>query len=245
MSMDKICQAATCDDGVKNGGESDVDCGGPDCGGCDPGASCGGQDDCASGVCQSGACAAPSCSDGVENGQETDTDCGGPDCSACSTGQSCQKDGDCQSNICKNNTCVECKNGETRTISRGCGYQNRGQLQQVCTNNTWERKGCQGDWYETCDEIYQHKNSPSSGTYTIDPEGPGQGVDAFKVRCEMKKNHGWLELVPWPNSDHVYATAVESGNEFSKCGGDQLQDIDGISEGQASIDDTGRGTSTE
>jgi hypothetical protein len=50
----------TCTDGVMNGSETGVDCGGPDCAPC-----------------------LPTCSDGEMNGSETGVDCGGPDCGAC------------------------------------------------------------------------------------------------------------------------------------------------------------------
>jgi hypothetical protein len=72
----------SCSDGVQNFGETDVDCGGPECGPCDDGLGCVQADDCMSQVCQGGVCQAPSCSDGVQNGTETGTDCGGP-CPAC------------------------------------------------------------------------------------------------------------------------------------------------------------------
>ncbi|MBV6653223.1 MAG: zinc metalloprotease, partial [Mameliella sp.] len=45
---------ATCDDGIQNGGETGVDCGGPNCPAC------------------------PTCNDGIQNGSETGIDCGGP-----------------------------------------------------------------------------------------------------------------------------------------------------------------------
>src|SRR5262245_30422229 len=66
----------TCTDGIRNGGESDVDCGGGVCGACSTGKACGVPADCLSGVC-AGTCKAPSCSDGVRNGDETGVDCGG------------------------------------------------------------------------------------------------------------------------------------------------------------------------
>ncbi|WP_460218643.1 T9SS type A sorting domain-containing protein [Psychroserpens sp. MEBiC05023] len=50
----------TCDDGIQNGNETGVDCGGPDCPECPP-----------------------SCDDGIQNGNETGVDCGGPDCPEC------------------------------------------------------------------------------------------------------------------------------------------------------------------
>jgi hypothetical protein len=57
-----VCADASCGDGVKNGSESDVDCGGS-CGGCALGESCGVAADCASKVCTGGTCVAagPAC----------------------------------------------------------------------------------------------------------------------------------------------------------------------------------------
>jgi hypothetical protein len=49
------CRPALCNDGVKNGLETDVDCGGS-CGPCAPGKQCGGNADCAAGPCNSGVC---------------------------------------------------------------------------------------------------------------------------------------------------------------------------------------------
>ncbi len=50
---------ANCTDGIQNGGETGIDCGGPDCAPCE------------------------SCTDGIQNGNETGIDCGGPDCAPC------------------------------------------------------------------------------------------------------------------------------------------------------------------
>ncbi len=73
----------TCDDGVQNGNETGVDCGG-DCAACitcDDGIQNGNE----TGVDCGGDCAAcPTCDDGVQNGNETGVDCGG-DCAACIT----------------------------------------------------------------------------------------------------------------------------------------------------------------
>jgi hypothetical protein len=52
------CADAACDDGVKNGDESDVDCGGG-CEGCELGEGCGAPADCLSGACSAGVCVAP------------------------------------------------------------------------------------------------------------------------------------------------------------------------------------------
>jgi hypothetical protein len=48
--------SASCSDGAKNGGETDVDCGGS-CGACALGKSCAVANDCANGTCFSGSCA--------------------------------------------------------------------------------------------------------------------------------------------------------------------------------------------
>jgi hypothetical protein len=68
----------SCADGVRNGSEADVDCGGS-CFPCADGRLCNGIDDCASRNCVASVCQAPSCYDGVLNGFETGVDCGG-DC---------------------------------------------------------------------------------------------------------------------------------------------------------------------
>lgn len=58
-----VCPACpTCDDGIQNGDETDVDCGGSSCPAC------------------------PTCDDGIQNGDETGVDCGGSTCPACPTG---------------------------------------------------------------------------------------------------------------------------------------------------------------
>src|SRR5690606_20158144 len=71
------CNAAGCGDGVLNGLETDVDCGGGECVGCAVGDTCATGSDCREGVCTSGTCDTPTCTDGVANGDETDVDCGG------------------------------------------------------------------------------------------------------------------------------------------------------------------------
>jgi hypothetical protein len=91
---------ATCTDGVKNGNETDTDCGGPDCPPCALGQHCLVNSDCQSGYCSNHFCATPTCSDAVKNGRETDVDCGGPDCPKCADGKMCLVNSDCQSGRC-------------------------------------------------------------------------------------------------------------------------------------------------
>jgi hypothetical protein len=98
----------SCDDGLQNGYETDVDCGGPDCDPCADGAGCTANSDCASGDCDAGSCrpaGGPACDDGEQNGDETDVDCGGPDCDPCADGAGCNVNADCQSGDCDAGSC--------------------------------------------------------------------------------------------------------------------------------------------
>jgi len=99
----------TCNDGVKNQTETDVDCGGTSgCLACQTGKNCLGNFDCQSLNCMAGICqpAAPSCTDGMQNQGETDIDCGGPNCSfACGPGQMCNQNNGCHSVNCMSGQC--------------------------------------------------------------------------------------------------------------------------------------------
>ncbi|MBN1609298.1 MAG: hypothetical protein JW940_21890 [Polyangiaceae bacterium] len=130
----------SCDDGRKNGSESDIDCGGLECQECATGKACLAGSDCASGQCTRGACEALHCSnlvqdrdeEGVDCGgqdcpacggsdpcanqrqdeNETDVDCGGPSgCVRCGAGDSCAADGDCLSHRCIGSVCQDIGTG--------------------------------------------------------------------------------------------------------------------------------------
>jgi len=100
----------TCDDGLQNGNETGVDCGGPDCAECPPTCFDGIQNgdeteiDCGGSSCLP----CPSCDDGIQNGQETDVDCGGPDCIACPTCSDGIQNGEETSVDCGGPECLIC-----------------------------------------------------------------------------------------------------------------------------------------
>lgn len=77
----------TCSDGIKNGNEIGVDCGGscPPCISCSDGIQNGSETDIDCGGTDCPPCI--SCTDGLQNGNETGIDCGGSDCPPCETGQ--------------------------------------------------------------------------------------------------------------------------------------------------------------
>ena len=80
------CAVPTCQDGVRNGGETGLDCGALSCPNkCPDGEGCALPNDCISGVCWGSECLAPTCTDGVQNGAEGGIDCGGPCSLPCKT----------------------------------------------------------------------------------------------------------------------------------------------------------------
>ncbi len=99
----------TCNDGIRNGAETDVDCGticAAPCAvskGCETGA------DCIEKVCAAGLCQPPTGTDGVQNGDESGIDCGGTLTGAarCPVGGVCVVNTDCESRGCSNGLCID------------------------------------------------------------------------------------------------------------------------------------------
>jgi hypothetical protein len=103
---------ATCSDGIRDGDETDIDCGGS-CAGCGTHGFCNSDSDCsatASGCaaayggcyCQSVSqeCVGDHCEDFRLDGDETGVDCGGSLCIPCPNGTACRVDHDCGSRAC-------------------------------------------------------------------------------------------------------------------------------------------------
>ena len=111
-AVDGVEPRAACDNGAKDGNETDRDCGG-DCGPCRDGLACRVGADCESRLCVSGRCAEPRCDDQQHNGNETDVDCGGS-CAPCANGSRCAHETDCVSGYCIEGICrdVECTDEE-------------------------------------------------------------------------------------------------------------------------------------
>jgi hypothetical protein len=90
----------TCRDRIRDGDETDVDCGGS-CQKCAAMKTCTQPSDCQTSDCIAGTCAPASCTDGVRDGYESDVDCGSA-CGKCGVGQICAAGWDCASNSCNN-----------------------------------------------------------------------------------------------------------------------------------------------
>lgn len=121
----------TCDDGVQNGDETDIDCGGGCDQGCAIGKPCNVGADCTSLTCEAGMCVAdPGCMDGEKTGTETDVDCGGSCGATCEDGDDCLGGDDCLNAYCAEDlqcetpTCEDgAQNGSETDIDCGgsCG----------------------------------------------------------------------------------------------------------------------------
>lgn len=114
--------ATTCTDGVKNGAETDVDCGGTCPKTCEVGKACKVARDCATTICTLGTCAGPSASDGIRNADETDVDCGGPNAPPCAGGKTCVAHRDCLAGACANGRCLATPATQATTLASGTNY---------------------------------------------------------------------------------------------------------------------------
>ncbi len=109
-AFSQLCISDPCQDHIRDGAETDVDCGGGICPRCAARAACRVDDDCALfGGCDSLAhtCVDSDCDDHHMDVVETDVDCGGGGCNLCALGQRCLSHFDCSSNNCLNHVCVQ------------------------------------------------------------------------------------------------------------------------------------------
>jgi hypothetical protein len=121
--IDKKCVPASATNGVKDNGETDVDCGGAAAPKCPDAKACVAATDCTSGVCTGSFCAAPSPTDQIKNGDETDVDCGGAAATTprCAAGKTCAKHADCTSDACPAGTCAESRSCRQKAGGTTCG----------------------------------------------------------------------------------------------------------------------------
>jgi hypothetical protein len=101
----------SCENGIKDGDEADVDCGGDQCARCIANHKCTANDDCESQNCKSGRCSVASCIDKILNQDETGVDCGGA-CLPCDIGTACSTNSDCAGEYCVDGACEDhCTSG--------------------------------------------------------------------------------------------------------------------------------------
>jgi cysteine-rich repeat protein len=136
-SVNGTCRAPACDDTVRNGDETDIDCGGAGCSPCPDGLGCLVGGDCASLICDASTlqCVNAGCVDNVRNGFETDVDCGGPSCAPCGLNLQCNANSDCVSNKCRTNNPKVC-------VAPVCGDGLVGPGEQCDDGNSSSTDGC-------------------------------------------------------------------------------------------------------
>ena len=122
----------TCFDGIKNGAESDVDCGGSCVSKCNNGQSCNVHQDCGVGNCVGNVCANPTCTDGVKNGVEPDVDCGGSCPLKCADSKYCLYGIDCQSGICNKTIIYYGQLGKCQSATCTDGIKNGAETDVDC-----------------------------------------------------------------------------------------------------------------
>ena len=183
----------TCNDGVQNGNETGVDCGGPDCSACvscndgvqngnETGVDCGGSD-CSACV---------SCNDGLQNGNETGVDCGGPDCAACPTCSDGVQNGDETEVDCGGADCVPCSTGGTDELF--AHYFESG----------WD------GWQDGGSDCYRYSGSRSyEGSYSIRIRDNSGTNSAMTSSTYDVSGYSALEI-----KFYFYPNSMESGEDF-------------------------------
>ena len=195
--------APTCSDGIKNGAETDLDCGGGTCGKCVDKKACVAASDCSSGACTGKVCAAPSCSDTTKNGAETDVDCGGGSCGQCADSRACTTATDCMSAVCSGKICAAptctdtAKNGTETDLDCGgtcgpCGLGLSCAMGTDCGTNLCKQGSCQ--YATSCKDLLAGNPGSPDGMYTIDPDGAGP-MAPLKVLCDMTSDGGGWTMV--------------------------------------------------
>jgi len=255
VCLDGACQAPSCSDGVENGSETDLDCGGT-CGGCATGDGCFLPSDCAvggcsggvcqpacttgaqcpSGVCAGGYCRLANCADGAQNGTETGIDCGGPSpyCVRCADGQTCGGGSDCASGVCSGGVCQapSCtdglKNGTETDVDCGGPSCPGCGLGKVCGNgNDCSSSVCGLNATCTCGNrnFTFTVNSNSGGVFDSAEWPGGTSSQSSSPGCSVTVTR------PGGNIDLVCSLSsrwsVQSKAGFSQCFGAGGEDGDG------------------
>jgi hypothetical protein len=150
---------ASCTNGVRDGDERGIDCGGA-CRKC-TGEECVDGSDCTSGACAEGVC-----------GASVGKLCGVGTPASCERGQPCELDADCTSNLCPDGTCGV-------PIGPDDGIQNNGETDVDCGGpnapGCAAGKKCDGD--DDCAELYCPEASPRICVTPRNDDGVKNGTE--------------------------------------------------------------------
>ena len=184
-------------DGVRNGDETDVDCGGEAAPACADGKACKVGDDCASGACTGGKCKAPAPDDKIKNGDETDVDCGGTKAPKCGTDKACESNADCASDACSYaKKCAEFKSCTGHFGGDTCG-----------TGETGEATAK----HESCCKTVTHSSGKRIGKYLVTAgrmrafvERYGGNLQQWASTSPDGWNDDWTQNLPASMDDALF-----------------------------------------
>lgn len=190
----------SCDDNIRNGQESDIDCGGPQCAPCPTNKRCREAQDCHSKQCAVGRCLASLCTDGIRNGLETDVDCGGPTCPSCGGGSVCAVGRDCRSGQCNSGRCTPeaCnQDKDCAHLNSSCSLGHCDLGRYICVAQaTQEGQACDSGRACVDNEIcHQGKCQGGQPRSCQEPQQPCTSAfcNAATDRCETKNKIRWFE----------------------------------------------------
>jgi len=172
----------SCTDAVKNGTETDIDCGGTCAADCLVGQGCKLGTDCVDQVCTSGKCT-KTCADNVKNGTESDVDCGGSDdplCARCAVGKVCTIDSDCA---------FRCYGG--KCIDKYELVKDRGGVRMWNDTNAPYASSCE-TYIRPIDTNYVYRGQTGDGAYWVQPI---PNLPAVQVWCDMTVDSGGWTMV--------------------------------------------------
>ena len=225
----------TCTDGIQNGDETGVDCGGSVCDACDPPTCIDGIQngdetgvDCGGSVCD--ACP-PTCTDGIQNGDEEGVDCGGTNCLPCG---SC----DIPAGLVASNIKPKRANLNWSTVGTATSYNvqideagqtNWNTFTTTSTNITITglSNGQSYDW--RVEAVCSGDASGYSATCNFTAGNSGSGDCAARIGFETQN----FELFPNPAYDRISVANLSSGNAKSV----QILDTNGKLISQNSVDE--------
>ncbi|WP_084050434.1 GEVED domain-containing protein [Aquimarina macrocephali] len=169
----------TCNDGIQNGDETGVDCGGS----CSP-------------------CAIPTCTDGIQNGDETGVDCGGS-CSPCQTNVTYCAASTTQNTLhittvafgSINNATAHTAYSDHTNISTNLTKGQSTALTVTLNNNTWAYNAVgvwidwnnNGDFTDSGEKVYSRF---AAGPYTSTITPPASAVSGTSLRMRVRAGYG-------------------------------------------------------